>query len=83
MPRLLPLNQTMNSENEVPTSPLNPYSLTDIRIPLDPIARSLFAQRLALLIKRIQALALNPGKENSTNDCRFADTLKSNPSSSS
>jgi hypothetical protein len=84
MPRLLISDLPRASENEVP-APLANLSprLMENRIFPDPISRTLFTQRLALLIKRLQTSAPNTGKEKSPNDDRLCHYLESNPYSSS
>jgi hypothetical protein len=84
MPRLLITDLTRASENEGPT-PLANLSprLMENRIFPDPLSRSLFTQRLALLIKRLQTSAPNTGKEKYPNDDRLSHCLESNPYSSS
>jgi len=72
------------SQNEAPSHLSNLSShLMESRIFLDPITHSLFTQRLAMLIRRIQTSTPKTRKEKPPNDDRLSHTLESNPGSSS
>ena len=59
--------------NQMPLSSPLSFRPQEPAIP-DQVTRRLFAQRLALLIKRMQVVAQNLEKEELSNDCRLTNT---------